>query len=352
METTYLLPPDAYYGQEWYEREQRLLFGRTWHLAASSHELAEPGDFAAVDAGHERLVVVRGLDGVLRAFHNLCTHRGIRLVEGVGNSRAGLSCPYHAWSFGLDGTLRSVPQPEQFPTLDMTACGLPAASVGEWGGNVYVHPEPDAGTVADWLGDLPAGIGSYRPAELEQVAHFQLDAACNWKLFVENHVDVYHLWYLHSRTLSDYDHGRFEWHQLGRNWVSYEPAKGERKRRPAAGTSPIAHIDERDRGGIGAHAAFPNVLMASEAEFFMTYVAVPTGPESMVVDVRVRAELDADVDSIRKGVEAFVLEDIAACEGIQGGLRSSRFSVGPIAVDHERPITSFQRHVLDAVGEA
>lgn len=352
METGYLLPPEAYYAADWYEREQRLLFGRTWHLVASAHELAEPGDYATVVAGHDPLLVLRGLDGRLRAFHGLCPHRGIELLRGTGNTRSGISCPYHAWSFALDGALRSVPQPEQFPDLDLASCGLPPAAVGEWGGNVYAHPDPGAGSVGEWLGGLPAAIGSYRPELLTQVAHVTLDAACNWKLFVENHVDVYHLWYLHSRTLSDYDHGRFEWQQLDRSWVSYEPAKGKRTRRPASGSAPIAHLDERDRNGIGAHAAFPNVLMASEAEFFMTYVATPTGPEQMVVDVRVRSEVGADVEAIVKGVEAFVVEDIAACEGIQRALRSSRYRVGPMAVDHERPITTFQRHVLDALGQA
>jgi choline monooxygenase len=350
METTYLLPPAAYYDQEWFEREQRLLFGNTWHLVASNHELAEPGDFATVDAGPDPIVVTRGLDGELRAFHNLCTHRGIELVGGTGNSRSGLSCPYHAWSFGLDGELRSVPQPEQFPDLDLAACALSAASVGEWGGNVYVHPDPEAAPIEEWLGGLPDAIGSYRPELLTEIAHFRLDAACNWKYFVENHIDVYHLWYLHSQTLSDYDHNLFQWQQLGRNWVSYEPTKGERKRRPHAGTAQIEHLDERDRAGIGAHKLFPNVCMASEAEFFMTYVAIPTGPESMVLDVRIRAEKGADVAAITAGVEGFVQEDIEACEGIQRAVRSSRFRVGPMAVDHERPITIFQTSVSDIVG--
>ena len=354
METTeYLLPPDAYYSDEWFEREQRLLFGHTWHLVCSAHEVAEPGDYATIDAGHDPLFVVRGLDGRLEAFHGLCPHRGIQLLEGIGNTRAGISCPYHAWNFSLEGELRNVPQPEQFPDLDLTSCSLARAGVGEWGGNVFLHPDPAAGSLADWLGGFPAGIGSFRPDELTQVVRFRLPAATNWKFFVENHVDVYHLWYLHSRTLGDFDHNRFEWEQIGRHWVSYEPSKvGERKRRPAAGTKSVSHIGDRDRDGIGAHALFPNILMASEAEYFVTYVAVPVGPEKMELDIRVRAEPGADPEAIQKGVEAFVREDIAACEAIQRGVRSSRYRVGPMAQQHERPITTFQQHLIEIVGEA
>jgi Rieske 2Fe-2S family protein len=352
METTYLLPAQAYFSGEWFEREQRLLFGRTWHLVASAEELGEPGDYATVSAGHDPLLVVRGLDGELRAFHGLCPHRAIQLLEGTGNTRSGISCPYHAWNFSLEGELRNVPQPEQFPGLDMAACGLPSASVGEWGGNVYAHPDPDAEPLLDWLGAFPEKIGSFRPEELTEVLHFTLPAAANWKLFVENHVDVYHLWYLHSRTLSDFDHNRFEWEQVGRHWVSYEPSKaGHRNRRPAAGTHGVAHIDDRARDGVGAHAAFPNILMASEAEYFMTYVAVPLGPEQMEVDIRVRAEPGADTEAIRKGIEAFVVEDISASEGIQRTLRSSRYRVGPMAQEHERPITTFQRHLLEILAD-
>jgi len=350
METRSLLPPEAYWSEAWFEREQDLLFGHTWHLVGSEHELAEPGDFLTYTAGHDPLVVVRALDGELRAFHNMCRHRGMQLLEGCGSTRSGIVCPYHFWNFGLDGELRKLPQPEQFPDLDREDWGLVPASVGTWGGLVFVHP--DAGeSVEAWLGDLPANIGSYRPELLEEVMRYEFDARCNWKFFIENHVDVYHLWYLHARTLGDYDHDHFEWKQLGRNWVSYEPVRdGVTPRRPDAVRRPIAHIDDRDRVGIGAHAAFPNVLMASEAGYFITYATRPTAPDRCVVDLRIRAEPGADGEGLLAGAKAFILEDIAACEGLQASVRSSRFEVGPMAVDHEKPITYFHEHLLEVLG--
>src|SRR4051794_4754621 len=123
METRYLLPPEAYWSDDWYEREQDLLFSHTWHLVASEHELAVPGDFLTCTAGRDPLVVVRDLDGELRAFHNMCRHRGMQLLEGCGSTRTGIVCPYHFWNFGLDGALRKLPQPEQFPDLDLDAWG-------------------------------------------------------------------------------------------------------------------------------------------------------------------------------------------------------------------------------------
>src|SRR4051812_2137560 len=312
METRHLLPADAYWSDEWFDREQRLLFSHTWHLVAAEDELTEPGSYVSYTAGLDPLVVVRDLDGQLRAFHNLCRHRGMPLVQGCGSSRSGLVCPYHFWSFGLDGALRNVPQPAQFPDLDDAEWGLLPASVGTWGGLVFVHPDPEAETLLDWLGEMPGAIGSYRPELLVEVASYQFDARCNWKLFVENHVDVYHLWYLHARTLGDYDHDRFEWSQVGPHWTSYEPQKeGVERRRPHVGSRPIDGLDTRDRIGIGAHMIFPNTLFATESEFFMSYVPVPIAPDLCLLDVRIRAEDGADAEMLVAAAKDFMLEDIA-----------------------------------------
>lgn len=352
METRHLLPPEAYWTDDWFEREQRSLFSRTWHLAASTDELPEPGSFVTYTAGLDPLVVVRDLDGELRAFHNFCPHRGMQMVEGCGQSRSGLVCPYHLWSFGLDGALRKVPQQEtQFPDLDRAHWGLRPASVGVWGGLVFVHPDPDAGPVEDWLGDLPDNIGSYRPGDLVEVARYEMDMRANWKLFVENHVDVLHLWYLHSRTLSDYDHEQFEWKQLGANWVSYEPIKrADRSHRPDAVKRALPGLEEHDLQGIGAHAAFPNVLMATESGYFITYACRPVAPDRSVVDLRIRSTPDADAEGLLAAAKGFIVEDIEACEGVQAVVRSTHFAIGPLAVEHEKPITHFHQHLLAALG--
>lgn len=352
METVHLLPPEAYWSREWYDTEQQQLFGHTWHLAASVEELAHPGSYLTYTAGLDPLVIVRGHDGELRAFHNVCPHRGMPLAEGCGQMGASLTCPYHFWNFTTDGVLRNVPQrAEQFPDLELAEWGLRPASVDTWGGSVFVHPQADAPSLAWWLGELPDHIGSYRPEQLTEVVHHPFEMAANWKLFVENHVDVYHLWYLHSRSLGDYDHDRFEWHQLGRNWVSYEPVKaGGANHRPDAVTTSIPGLDPRDQIGVGAHALFPNVLMASEAGYFISYACRPVAPDRSLVDLRIRAPESADAEGLLAGAKAFIVEDIAACEGIQSTVRSSRFRVGPMARQHERPITYFHQHLLAALG--
>jgi Rieske 2Fe-2S family protein len=348
----YLLPADAYYGQDWLDRELDVLFARRWVLAGALAELAAPGDYVTAMAGRAPLVALRGDDGELRAFHNICRHRGMRLLTGAGRLDRLVTCFYHQWRYALDGTLTVVPQrKDQFPGLATEDWGLLAAGVEAWEGMVFVHPDPDPAPLAASLAGVPEHLGTHRPGQLAEVAHTRIDAACNWKLFVENHVDIYHLWYLHQESLGDFDHTRFVYHQAGGNWASYEPLRESDLTGAALmrGTTPIAHIDDRDRMGLGAHLVFPNLLMATSAEFFATYVAEPVAPDRMVVDLRIRAEPRADAAALVDALESFIHEDVAACEAVQAAVRAPSFSVGPLARDHELPITRFHEHVLDVL---
>jgi choline monooxygenase len=342
------MDPAAYYDAAWFDREQAELFTQNWALAAPLQQVEAPGDFVTTTVGLAPLIVVRAPDGALRAFHNLCRHRGMALLEGSGHLTRTINCPYHQWRYQLDGALVAVPQQrEQFADLDVGPWGLRPAAVAVWEGMVFVHPDPDAAPLTDALAGLPEHLGSYRPGVLRQVGFERISANCNWKLFVENHIDVYHLWYLHADSLEGFDHTRFVHRQIGRNWASYEPMRAGSGL--TTGTSVIEHIDERDRRGLGAHMLFPNVLMATAAEFFATYVARPIAPDRTEIELRVRAEPDADPAALVGALRSFIDEDVAACEAVQRGVRSPWFEVGPTARDHEAPIARFHRHVLEAL---
>jgi Rieske 2Fe-2S family protein len=302
-----------------------------------------------VRVGGAPIAIVRHADGTLRAFHNLCRHRGMVMLDGCGALRDDIECTYHGWRYDLDGALRVVPQRKaQIPDLDTAACGLVPASVAEWEGMVFVNPDPAAIPLAVALAGLPDHIGSHRPGRLTLVGSTDVPAACNWKLLVENHVDVYHLWYLHRDSLGDFDHNQFEHHQLGANWASYEPLRqlDLGAARLTSGTVAIRDLDERDRVGLGAHLAFPNTLMASNAEFFMSYAVVPDGPAQSHIEIRIRAEASADGNGLVAAAKSFIAEDIHACEQIQAALDSPWFGVGPLAREHEAPITAFHRNLL------
>jgi Rieske 2Fe-2S family protein len=278
----------------------------------------------------------------------------MKLLDGDGSCGDRIECFYHHWRYGLDGGLDVVPQrKEQFPDLDPEAWGLLTASVDEWEGMVFAHPDPAAPPLADTLAGLSVHVGSHRPGQLVQVARVDLDAQCNWKLFVENHIDVYHLWYLHEQSLGALDHTQFDHTFVGTDWFSYEPVRSpEAAQARFDRVKTISHLDERDRFGIQAHLVFPNLLVAATAEYFITYGPAPVGPDRSRIELRVRAEPDADPERLVAEAKAFILEDILACERVQAGITSPAFEVGPLAVEHERPITTFQQHVLDALESA
>lgn len=345
----YRLPPDAYLSDHWLAREQEAVFEATWSLVAAIDDLPRPGDVIDVTVGRYPILLAHTDDG-LRAHHNMCRHRGMALVCGPARTGDRVRCPYHGWEFSTDdGSLARIPQrATQFGDVDDDALGLLPASVAVWEGLVFVHPHAAAPSFDDFLAGVADGIGSFRPGELRQVGRVDITGRCNWKLFVENHVDVYHLWYLHEGTLADFDHTRFEHATVGGNWVSYEPARAGA--RPPAGTGGIAHLDQRDRDGIGAHLLFPNTTMAATADYFATYAAFPVSPTETRIELRIRAEDAERGDALVAAARSFIDEDVLACEQIQEVIGSPSFGVGPLARTHEAPILAFQDHLLDRLG--
>ena len=347
--TRYLLPPEAYVSAEWYEREQRELFGRTWNLVAYEHDVPRPGAYVPVQAGADPVLVVRGHDGELRAFVNMCRHRGMALACAAGHTDGNVRCPYHGWEFSLEGTLERIPQrAAQFAGVDPDRWGLVPVGLGTWDGLVFVNPDPGATPFAEWLGDVPRRFGPFDTSQLVEVFRMQVPIACNWKLYIENHVDVLHLWYLHDETLGMYDHTAFAHDQVGRHWVSEERLRpgAERPR----GLAPIAHLPGDERDVLRANLIFPNVPTSSSETQWMTYQVVPTGPETSLLDIRIQGEPGApelDGESIGQLLRVLRDEDGGAVERIQRVLHSPRFEVGPLASTHEAPITRFQRHVLE-----
>jgi choline monooxygenase len=342
------LPPEAYYDPEWFRREQRLLFARTYNLVGYESDIPESGDHLAVWVGVEPIVVVRQGDGGVRAFINMCRHRGMLLAQEDGHNDDRLRCSYHGWEFGLDGALERVPQRRtQFPDLDLDALGLLPVSVGRWAGMIFVHPDPDAEPFSQWLGDyvLPDRSGPFHWEDLVPVARIQVPLRCNWKLYIENHIDIYHLWYLHEESLGMYDHRALTHWKAGLHWGCVEPLRQDRQR-VRQGMLPIGELPEAERNLLRANLIFPNVPISTTETTVMSYQVVPTGPESCYLDIRVRGEPGSTLDEERDLLRVLRDEDGFACEQMQAVVHSAHFCVGALATDHEMPIHDFHTDVL------
>jgi phenylpropionate dioxygenase-like ring-hydroxylating dioxygenase large terminal subunit len=315
--------------------EQRRLFWESWSLIASSEHLP-PRRYLAVTVAGAPIAVWRDGQGVCRAVHNLCRHRGIPLLEGEGDLGKFITCPYHHWSYNLDGDLIRVPQPDQFPDIEMSELGLQPVPVVEWHGMIFVCPSSDPPDFHRQMELLTVQLGSHLALPLVEVARVDYTVNCNWKLLVENHVDVYHLGYLHQRSLAAYRHPSFEWRWEGPTWWSWEPLKDRSAARPGLGG-----LTADGREGIGAHLLFPNLMIVTTGDYLATYDARPVGPDRTAMTLRIRSSPGADEEELVASVRAFLAEDVKACDALQTAIGSPLFQIGPTAAHHEEPVRIF-----------
>jgi choline monooxygenase len=186
------LPFAWYSDEEILRRERGQIFARTWQYGGRSDQVADPGSFVATDAGGVPIVVTRSADGDLRAFVNVCRHRGAVLMDGCG-TRNTLQCHYHAWTYGLDGTLRHAPRSEREADFDKDDWSLLPASADTWGPFLFVNPDPGAISLGEHLGDLPALLA--RELDIDELvfhSRVEFGASANWKIVVENFLECYH----------------------------------------------------------------------------------------------------------------------------------------------------------------
>lgn len=341
----YRLPAEAYYSERWYRDEQRRLFRRTWNYVGDARQLADPGDFLTAEIGGSPVFVVRDDGGTLRAFHNVCRHRGAKMLDDAGNCRA-VVCPYHRWQYGLDGTLKNVPQREdQLPLMNLDDWSLVPAALAQWRGLLFVNPDGQAHDFDAWFAGMEDVIGGYRPDALSEMVSGTYEFEANWKFYVENHVDWYHLWYTHPKTLRMWDHHAGRMLQTGPHWASFEPDRpGHESMTPAL--APIEGLSPREQEN-GAHLLFPNLTLFTGATYFATGLVEPLGPErarmhfrALVAPGQVHTpELAASVlQAFRQITE---VEDAGMTKRLQASVRSDAFAVGPMTMEHEAPIPHF-----------
>ncbi len=373
------LPKKAYTSEQWFQLEQEKIFEKNWQFAGFIEDLPEPGSFLTVQVGRYSLIVVKGPDEQLRAFHNMCRHRGTQLLRTCGKAGKVLTCPYHDWSYSLKGDLIAVPQEKtEFPDLDKKTLGLHKASVETWLGMIWVHPEPDAPSLKHWLQGAEDYIGPHRVEELyedpDSITEHEIQA--NWKIVAENYIDGYHLAHLHSATLDMYDHQRQETGFVGPHFMFYEPLT-EAYQKNLKTRSPLPVIDHFDKENpIGAYVPllFPNLGIGASESSWSIFHIIPLAPDKTKVITRTRVmpvsnwsfykqewrsyqyykdkggkyKQGAEIDDPMMSGD-FMAEDVFVCEQQQKSLASPLFSVGATAKKQEASVRGFQQWILRSV---
>lgn len=193
------LPGWMYTSPEVFERETERIFLKDWLVIGRVEELESPGDYLTVDIVDEPIVVTRGKDGRLNAFSNVCRHRGAKVVEGGGNAKI-FSCPYHGWAYDLTGKLAQTTFTDDVEGFDFDNCSLPPVNVGEWGGWIFVNFDKDAAPLEQHVAIYQEKLGFFRQENCRLSDKLVIESDVNWKLVVENFIDVYHFRVLHAGT--------------------------------------------------------------------------------------------------------------------------------------------------------
>ncbi len=198
-----LVPVERYYSRAFHDLEVEKVWKRVWQMACHEDDIPDVGDTHVYDIAGLSFLLVRSAPGEIKAFHNACLHRGRLLRDAPGKWATELRCPFHGWTWNLDGSLKEVPCQWDFPTLDPERANLPEVQVGHWGGFVFINPDPDAAPLADYLGDLSDHFALLPYEQQYKQAHVAKILRCNWKVAQEAFSEAYHVVATHPTILDD-----------------------------------------------------------------------------------------------------------------------------------------------------
>jgi choline monooxygenase len=205
---SWTLPTEVYLDPALLEREKESLFGKTWQIVGRRDQVARSGDYFTAQLVGEPLLIARGNDGVLRGFYNVCRHRAGPPAEGCG-SRKVFRCGYHGWTYSLDGRLLNAPEMDGTNNFDHSQFGLQPVPIDEWGAWVFVNLDAAAQALVPTLRELPQQAAKYSLENLKLVERRDYVMECNWKVYIDNFLEGYHLPSVHPSLNRELDYGQY-----------------------------------------------------------------------------------------------------------------------------------------------
>jgi phenylpropionate dioxygenase-like ring-hydroxylating dioxygenase large terminal subunit len=350
------LPAWTYLNAELLELEYERVILPSWQFVCHQNQVREAGDFATLDLWRDSIIVMRGKDGVLRAFQNACRHRGAKLLDGDGTCKHRITCPYHAWSYQLDGRLAAVPSEKTFPGLDKSQLGLKELELEVFCGLVFVRIAGDGPSIAEQWGELAKELAPYRieemvPATSEQLGGFQIteEWACNWKVALDNYLDNYHVPFGHPGLHRLMDNQLSC--TMNRHGVSFSKSVIRERESPVWSERAYQRLAPRafDFMPEDARATWVFGFMPVNIGFDVfpdsmdIFQILPKGPTKCVIrtPLFVRPDERREAKAMRylaNRINAQIgHEDKLLCERVQAGLSSYNYQPGPLS-EYEMPV--------------
>ena len=352
------LPARYYIDPAHFLAERERFFAGMWACVGRAEDVAEAGDVAVREVAGESLILARGEDGAIRAFYNVCRHRGTRLLE-TSECRVGrrIQCPYHAWTYDLEGRLVGAPHMDEGERFAKADYPLRGVALESWDGHLFVHLGADSPPLADQLGDV---VGRFRPwgmGSLRRAHRIVYDVAANWKLIIQNFSECLHCPVIHPalQQISHYLSGENEPaspHYLGgrmdlREGVATLSMGG------GSTLATLPGLDEAERSRVYFYAILPNLLLSLHPDYMLTHILRPTACDrtEVVCDFHVHPDAgpEPDLAAIVEFWDRTNRQDWHVSELTQLGLNSRAYEPGPYS-DREDLLHAFDRTVAGPDG--
>jgi choline monooxygenase len=323
------------------ELERLNVFSKTWQLVARTDQVKTPGEFVATTVAGEPVVVVRGADGVLRAFYNVCRHHAAAVVTQPCGQASLLHCPYHGWNYGLDGSLKGMPEFEGVENFDRAQNGLVPIRVETWECFVFVNLDNAAAPLAEFLGGLVRRMGPLGISKLHYFDRRTYNINCNWKVFVDNYLDGgYHVPHLHKGLNSVLDYKQYTIENEDRYCLQSSPMVASE----TDATTGAARKGDR----AWYFWLHPNLMINCYEGYMDTNLVIPVDVDHCHVifdfyfgDVS-EAHREYNEQSVNVG-NRVQEEDLGICEDVQRGLKSRAYRAGRLSVRREAGEQLFHR---------
>ena len=335
------IPAPWYVDSRIAELEAGTVFSKTWQMVGRVEQVEAPGQFVTANLAGEPIVVVRGNDGLLRSFYNVCRHHAAAVVTESCGQASLLHCPYHGWNYGLDGSLKGMPEFDGVKNFDRQQNGLVPVRVEIWEKFVFVNLDPEAVPLRDFLGGLVKRIASLNVSKLYYFDSRVYDIHCNWKVFIDNYLDGgYHVPHLHKGLSSVLDYKQYTIENEDRYCLQSSPM--------VASDEDVATGATRKGDRAWYFWQYPNLMINCYEGYMDTNLVLPVDVDHCRVifdfyfaDVS-EAHREYNQQSVAVGARVQD-EDLGICEAVQRGLKSRSYGAGRLSVRREAGEHLFHR---------
>jgi Rieske 2Fe-2S family protein len=348
------LPQRYFVSSTIFAKEQHKIFSGQWVLVGHQSQIEEAGDYFTAEVAGERLIIVRDKQRAIHGFYNVCRHRGSRLIENRNGQCAAIQCPYHAWTYALDGRLIGAPHMDETPGFNKADYSLGQTQLGVWEGFIFVNLADASARLEEWFAPLTRKFSHWNMAALRSAKRIEYDVGANWKLMFQNYSECYHCLGVHPELsrISPYDSAE--------NDLIEEPFLGgfmrinKDKSLTMSGNVcalPVGRFTEEDFHLVFYYSIFPNMLLSLHPDYVMVHQLHPQSPERTLIycdwffNPQAFKRSDFDPDDAVQFWDMVNRQDWHVCELSQEGISSRAYEPGPYSARESIPAAWDQEYL-------